>query len=246
MDDPVDIGVPRRSLPIRGADTLNAPGGISFSANLAEGLDEVWVAYDGGLLEVNPATDEQRRVITLGSTANPLASADVTVGGRFVWLGLGDGRLIRFDPRSGREDTRTGLDAIDTIAFGHGAVWTLDAVGGTVSAYDPATMRPSNQIPISGADNIVVGDEGLWVLSLSAGTLTRIDPSTNDAAGTVQVGPNPTAIAAGGGAIWVGDEDGVIRRVDEDTRQVTEVPFGAEVRGIAYDDEAGTLWVDVA
>jgi len=78
---------------------LTLDAGISFSGNLAEGLDEVWVAYDGGLLEVNPATDEQRRVITLGSAANPLASADVTVGGRFVWLGIGDGRLIRFDPR---------------------------------------------------------------------------------------------------------------------------------------------------
>jgi len=195
---------------------------------------------------VNPATDDQRRVITLGSAANPLASADVTVGARFVWLGLGDGRLIRFDPRSDREDTRTGLDAIDTIAFGHGVVWTLDSVGGTVSAFDPTTMRPSDPIPVDSADHIVIGDAGLWVLSRSHGTLTRIDPSTHAAASTVQVGPNPTAITAGGGAIWVGDEDGVIRRVDEDTRQVTEVPFGAEVRGLAYDDETGMLWVDVA
>jgi streptogramin lyase len=223
---------------------LTLDAGISFSGNLAEGLDEVWVAYDGGLLEVDPATGDQRRVITLGSAANPLASADVTVGGRFVWLGLGDGRLIRFDPRTGRDVTRSDLDAIDTIAFGHGVVWTLDAVGGTVSAYDPATMRPRDQIPVSGTD-IVVGDEGLWVLSRSAGTLTRIDPSTDAAAGTVQVGPSPTGITAGDGAIWVGDEDGVIRRVDENTREVTEVPFGAEVRGLVYNDETGNLWVDV-
>lgn len=229
---------------VRERVTLDA--GISFSGNLAEGLDKVWVATDGGLIEVNPATDDQRRVITLGSATNPLASADVTVGGRFVWLGLGDGSLIRFDPRIGRDVTRRGLDAIDTIAFGHAVVWTLDAVGGTVSAYDPGTMRARAEIPVDSADYIVAGDEGLWVLSRSHGTLTRIDPSTNDTAGTVQVGPNPTAIAAGGGAIWVGDEDGVIRRVDEDTRQVTDVPFGAEVRGIAYDDETDTLWVDVA
>jgi streptogramin lyase len=38
--------------------------------------------------------------------------------------------------------------------------------------------------------------------------------------------------------VWVGDEDGVIRRVDEDTRQVTEIPFGAEVRAIAFDGDA--------
>ena len=46
--------------------------------------------------------------------------------------------------------------------------------------------------------------------------------------------------------MWVGDEDGVIRRVDENTRQVTEIPFGAEIRALAYDDETDTLWVDVA
>lgn len=46
--------------------------------------------------------------------------------------------------------------------------------------------------------------------------------------------------------MWVGDEDGVIRRVDENTRQVTEIPFGAEIRGLAYDDDADSLWVDVA
>jgi hypothetical protein len=38
----------------------------------------------------------------------------------------------------------------------------------------------------------------------------------------------------------------VIRRVDEDTRQVTEIPFGAEIRAIAFDEDTDTLWIDVA
>jgi len=61
-----------------------------------------------------------------------------------------------------------------------------------------------------------------------------------------QVGEAPTGLAAGAGAVWVGDEDGVIRRVDEDTRQVTEIPFGAEIRAVAFDEYTETLWVDVA
>ncbi len=40
--------------------------GISFSVNLAEGSDKIWVAYDGGLDEVNPATGEQREAIAFG------------------------------------------------------------------------------------------------------------------------------------------------------------------------------------
>jgi hypothetical protein len=34
--------------------------------------------------------------------------------------------------------------------------------------------------------------------------------------------------------------------VDENTRQVTEIPFGAEIRALAYDDDTDTLWIDVA
>ena len=43
--------------------------GISFSVNLAEGSDKIWVAYDGGLDEVNPATGEQREAIVFGGPA---------------------------------------------------------------------------------------------------------------------------------------------------------------------------------
>ena len=37
-----------------------------------------------------------------------------------------------------------------------------------------------------------------------------------------------------------------LARVDEATRQSTDLPFDASVRGLAYDDETDTLWVDVA
>jgi streptogramin lyase len=60
------------------------------------------------------------------------------------------------------------------------------------------------------------------------------------------VGEVPTGLTAGSGAVWVGDKDGIIRRVDEDTHQVTKIPFGAEIRAIAFDDESDTLWIDVA
>ena len=44
-------------------ERLTLEFGISFSVNLAEGSDKIWVAYDGGLDEVNPATGEQREAI---------------------------------------------------------------------------------------------------------------------------------------------------------------------------------------
>jgi hypothetical protein len=38
----------------------------------------------------------------------------------------------------------------------------------------------------------------------------------------------------------------MIRQVDEDTRQLTEIQFGAEIRAIAFDEDTDTLWIDVA
>jgi class 3 adenylate cyclase/streptogramin lyase len=219
--------------------------GISF--NLAEGLDKIWVVDAGGLLEVNPATDEQRGAMPPLGTTSTGVSTDIVVGGGSVWVGVSDGRLVRYDPRTGEGRTRTGLAPIDAMAFGHGSVWTTDIVGGTVSRYDPETMRRVAEIDVpTGADYLVSGDVSVWALSPGTGTLSRIDPTTNDVLGVVQVGPEPSGLTAGAGAIWVGDEDGVIRRVDEETRDVTEISFGAPVRTLAFDDETDTLWIDVA
>jgi hypothetical protein len=92
----------------------------------------------------------------------------------------------------------------------------------------------------------VSGDAAVWALSRSLGSLTEIDIAENVAARTVQVGDVPTGLTAGFGAVWVGDKDGVIWRVDEDTRLVTEIPFGAEIRAIAFDEDTDTIWIDVA
>jgi class 3 adenylate cyclase/streptogramin lyase len=225
-------------------DRLRLEFGISFSVNLAEGSDKIWVAYVGGLDEVNPATGEQREAFVSGTDRQ--VANDVAVGAGSVWLGGSDGRLVRFDPATGRDLARTGLDPIDAIAFGHGSVWTLDTVGGTVTRYDPGTMRPIEEIVMpTAADYLVSGDVAVWALSTSVGTISRIDPSTNDAAISGRVGANPSGLAAGSGAVWVGDEDGLIRRVDEETGAVTEIPFGAEIRALAFDDKTDTLWVDV-
>jgi class 3 adenylate cyclase/streptogramin lyase len=219
--------------------------GPPFSANLAEGSDKIWFAYDNGLIEVNPATDEQRPVIPF--SPGGYGSSDVVAGGGFVWFGTSSGRLVRFDPATARDRTRTGLDPIDAIAFGHGSVWTVDTVAGTVGRYDPETMRLVAEIDMpTDPAYLVSGDVAVWALSLSVGTLSQIDPATNDVRYQVPVGADPSGFAVGSGAVWVGDEDGIIRRVDEHTRQVTEIPFGAEVRALAFDDETGTLWVDVA
>jgi len=233
-------------LEVRTRTELLDPGGLAVSFNIAEGFDAIWVSTGESLIRVNPATDQPEPVLRIPASGTGF-SADVAVGGGYVWLGTGDGRLLRLDAATGRHRWVTGLDPIDTIAFGHGAVWTADSFGGTVSRYNTDTMRPEAEIEVAGGiDDLVSGEVAVWALSRSVGSLTKIDVSENVATRIVPVGKDPTGLTAGLGSLWLGDEDGVIRRVDEDTRQVEDIPFGAAIRAIAFDEETDTLWVDVA
>jgi class 3 adenylate cyclase/streptogramin lyase len=226
------------------SDVTLPAAGLSFSINLAEGADAIWVVYNRGLARVNPATDEHRLLVRFPEN-NP--TADVAFGAGTVWMGTGTGQMLRLDPATERKRWTEGLAAIDQVAFGHGAVWTVDVLGSEVTRYDPATMERIATIPVElGVDALVVGEKRLWALSRGLGSIIEIDPVTNEAGRSVQVGEDPTAIVAGLGAVWIGDRDGSITRVDEDTRQPTEVPFGAEIRALTFDDDTDTLWVDVA
>ena len=222
-------------------------GGISGPYSVAVGYDKVWVSCARGLLEVNPATIEQDWVVHLEAEGAQFG-ADVTTGGGAVWLGSSDGQLHRIDPRTERVRPKRGLDPIDAIAFGHGSVWTADTFGGSVTRYDPETLEPIVTIEIpSGVDALVAGENAVWALSRSVGVLTEIDVDDNTADRVpIPVGSDPMGLAAAQGSVWVGHEEGVLTRVDEATRQSTDLPFDASVRGLAYDDETDTLWVDVA
>jgi class 3 adenylate cyclase/streptogramin lyase len=231
---------------VRGRLTVEAA--LSFSLNVTEGADAIWVSTFSGLRRVNPATHEQRLAVDLRRGLEGLGTADVAFGEGHVWLGSGDRRfLLRLDPRTGRKRMLQDTDPVDQIAIGHGAVWTLDVLGSTVSRYEPDPVQDVATISLDGGvDALVAGEMGIWALSRSLGTLTRIDPLTNEPAQTVRVGPDPTVATAALGTIWVGDEDGRILRVDEETREISEFPLGADIRSIAFDDETDTVWVDVA
>jgi class 3 adenylate cyclase/streptogramin lyase len=233
--------------PVEGdVDDQVLEGGLSFPYSVAVGYDKVWVSCARGLIEVNPATIEQRWVVRLEAEGSQFGT-DLAVGAGAVWLGGSDGRLIRIDPSTERSQTRMGLDPIDAIVVGHGSVWTADTFGGSVTRYDPDTLEPLATIEIAnGVDTLVAGENAVWALSSSLGVLTEIDVSENRTNHIVPIGPAPSGLAAGQGTVWVGHEDGMLRRVDEDTRQVSDVAFGSEIRALAFDEQTDTLWVDVA
>jgi class 3 adenylate cyclase/streptogramin lyase len=215
------------------------------SINIASGYDAIWLMTDVELLRVNPATREVRHVASLHRGPALSWTTDVTVGAGYVWAATSDGELIRLDPHTGGVARAKVPTSIDAIAAGAGAVWMSDLLEGTVTRLDPETMEPDEPLEIpDGADALVVDGADLWILSRTAGLVTPfVDGQTRP---QIRVGEDPTSLAAGIGAIWVGDKDGIIRRIDRETRQITEIPLDAPIRDLAVDEDANTLWVDIA
>ncbi|HET9672301.1 MAG TPA: adenylate/guanylate cyclase domain-containing protein [Actinomycetota bacterium] len=222
--------------------------GNPVSINVASGADAVWVMADVELVRINPGSGEAGTVLEIERPASPTGTptwtTDVAATTRHVWIGTSDGHLVRFDAGT-RRTTRTVVPgAIDAIAAGPDSVWTTDVVAGTITPFDPRSLRPGPSVEIQGgADDVAVDGPDAWVLSRASGQVSPVldgDPSA-----PIRVGSDPTSIAIGFGAVWVGDEDGLLRRIDVDTLQLTSHRIGGSIRAIAVDDDTDSLWVDV-
>ena len=219
--------------------------GNPVSINVASGSGAVWVMTDRELLRVHPGTDEVTPVASIQRGSGvPTWTTDVSSSTASVWVGTSDGELVRFDPRTERVERADGLDPIDSLVASRDAVWTTDPLAGAVTRYETDSLSPVETIEVpGGVDALALAGDGVWVLSRSVGQVTEV--VGGEARAPIRVGENPTCIAAGLDAIWVGDEDGVIRRIDPETHRIDEVAVGGSVRAIAVDEDRGTLWVDI-
>jgi class 3 adenylate cyclase len=218
--------------------------GLGSSQTVVTGSDAVWVLSDRTVVRVNPATDETSPFLVI--PARPGITAFNFVLDRALWVSISDGTLIRLDPRTqARTQVNTGL-SVDRIATTTDAVWAVDLIAGQATPFDRETLeRSGRSVQIEGNIDQITGDgRDLWVLDRGVGTVTRIETGTGEA-DVARVGMDPTDMAVGLGAVWVGDNGGSVYRVDPATLQTTEIPIGAEVRGVAVDEDDGTLWVYV-
>jgi class 3 adenylate cyclase len=235
--DPIDVAE---------RDRPRLEQGNPVSINVASGSDVIWVMTDRELLRVHPGTDEVTQVASIQRGPGvPTWTTDVSSTEASVWVGTSDGELVRVDPRTERVERTDGLDPIDTIAASSDAVWTGDPLASAVTRYEPDSLRPIETIEVpGGVDALAIADDRVWVLSRSVGQVTEV--ADGRVRSPIRVGEDPTSIAAGLGAIWVGDEDGVIRRIDLETHRIDEIVVGAGIRAIAVDEDRGSLWVDIA
>jgi hypothetical protein len=83
---------------------LSTPDGQPFEAyEVLAGRDEVWLAGAGGALRVDPRTNRVTQAI---SAPDQLVSTHFALLGGALWAITEDGRLLRFDTRTGKSHQR--------------------------------------------------------------------------------------------------------------------------------------------
>jgi streptogramin lyase len=201
--------------------------------------DVVWVAGPGNVARINPATDEVSPFLNAFNVTG-FAVSDA------VWVGQGDGYLIRAEPYlQARDGADTGV-SIDWLAASRTAGWIGDVLAGAVYRVDPRSLRLSDPIPIEGRiDGLAADDAAAWVLDSFVGAVRRIPDHAELPDRSARVGEDPTDMAIGLGWLWVADGGGSLYRVDTTTLAVKRIPLGAEVLGISVDRSAKTVWAYV-
>jgi streptogramin lyase len=192
------------------------------------GKDPFDVAIGGGALWV-PGHDGQRLFRfdlenhALRETPR-LGLPAISVGFGFgsVWLALADGRLLRIDPRTLREeasipDATTAIEGTEPkLAFDRRSVWISSPAESTVAQIDPAHGTVERHALI-GATGISAGAGAVWAADDDS-SIWRFDGRQPE---RIRVGTQPQDTAATSDAVWVADYgDETLVHLDPKTRRV--------------------------
>ena len=165
----------------------------------------------------------------------------VTHDGRRVWAAT-DGKLIAFDPASGKV-ARTVDRACDAgTAFDGKFLYQI--AEGRIDKIDPATGEVVASIPTPGhgSDSGLAWAEGsLWVGQYRDRKIHQIDPETGKVLRTIESNRFVTGVTWVDGELWHGTweaDESEIRRVDPENGTVLErlkMPGGIGVSGLESD-----------
>jgi YVTN family beta-propeller protein len=232
--------------------------------DVAVGAESVWVLTNQALLRIDPAIDDvvaSRRLPRLRG-AHPWSH--IETGENTVWICACGffGAVVRID--SAATSVMSVLSGpVGSIAYGEGALWALAGYElDTIERIDSETNDVVETIPIGRIGEahgypyrMAVGIGAIWLAGLQS--LWRIDPATGRFTGSVPLGHRPESVATGNGAVWLASPDGIVLRVDPESRAPAKtIPLGpliypaqnpawadAEPSSIAVGE--GAVWVAV-
>jgi DNA-binding SARP family transcriptional activator/ABC-type transport system substrate-binding protein len=169
-----------------------------------------------------------------------------------LWSMTADGTLERIDPESRAVTRRLPVGVHPGgLAVGEGAVWVTDADSPTLLKVDPkygSVNRIALPAKAGGAGGVSVGAGSVWVAQ-SESRVLRIEPRTGRVVYRFDV-PHASDVLFGDGKPWlVSHGDGIVRRVDPATNEITgsvrlrpDICCAAVGGGFVWMGDDGTVW----
>jgi outer membrane protein assembly factor BamB len=146
---------------------LRTPGGAPFEAwALLAGPGTVWVGGPGGALRVDPRTNRVAQLIS--TAAGGYETAGFGLGGGHLWVAVSDGRLLRFDARTGAATAQFRSPVLgDVLTLGGRLV-----VVGTheIARMDPRSGRVLWRTSLGTIYTATAAGGRIWVSASSAPT----------------------------------------------------------------------------
>jgi hypothetical protein len=201
---------------------LHTPGGDGFGASDVQiDRDAVWIIGDTGVLRIDPGRNAPGRFVSVTDATGEAPHGTAMVGGS-AWAFMLDGRIRRFDAKSGRiaGTLRVRRPRGSNLFGGHPGPLTIIGTKRVV-ALDPATARLLWRTTLEGdARWWTFADGVLWMYvarhALAPDRLVGLDGRSGRRVGQVQLPESDViGMATVGREIWVAMPAGkivVVRR----------------------------------
>lgn len=213
------------------------PGGV------APGFGSIWVpTSEGWLTRIEPTTNVGRD-LPLG--LDQAGDAGIAIGPDAVWVtAQASGLVLRFDPFRERVVGRINAGGAPTgIAVTERRVWVTDPLAGDLVMIDPSSNTVMDRVSIgSGITPMAVTGETVWLSVPAAQQVIEVvdDDGSVSIARTIDLAGVPRGLAVLGDTVWVGQEDGVLVRIDARTGR--SQAYQAEPPVWAIAAENGAIW----
>ncbi len=216
-------------------------------ASLAAGGGAVWIGngFTGTLSRILDTYHQLSAPFFPGRKVAGLLALAIEPGD--LWVGLGDGTLLRMDPASLQVLQSVPIpDRVKAIALSGDVAWTIQMRGDLVMAVDRVHGAGSTGVMLSGAPQaIATGSGSIWVATSGPDEIWQIDPRNGQIVASIPLDISPSAVVAGPDAVWVLDGvHGIVERLDPAGHALPIiVKLGRPVGSMAL---AGTdLWLTI-
>jgi DNA-binding SARP family transcriptional activator len=216
-------------------------------ASLAVGGGAVWIGngFTGTLSRILDAYHQLSPPFFPGRNVTGLLAMAIAPGD--LWVGLGDGTLVRMDPASLQVRQSVLVpDRVKAIALSGDVAWTIQFRGDLVRQVDRVHGMTGTQIMLPGSPQaIATGAGSIWVATSGPDEVWQVDPRGGQTVASIPLDLSPSAVVAGPDAVWVLDGvHGIVERLDPAGHALpTTVKLGRPVGGMAL---AGSdLWLTI-